>query len=201
MLLLSSNPSLSHNVLAVHVRGMDIETNGILLGRLLLVDLVGSERVAKSEVTGDILKEARHINRSLSALGNVHKDLSRTKRFNAQEALDYGLVDRIVRPPRIKADAPRKEAGRGLGRASWLGVGNSKRASFVWASWAQYNSATTAVSSRWYDIVFPVTSSTEVGAEVTDKTERMNERESKLTPARRFFPVTSSTEVGAEVTE
>ena len=45
----------------------------------------------------------------------VHKDLSRTKRFNAQEALDYGLIDRIVRPPRIKADAPRKEAGTGLG--------------------------------------------------------------------------------------
>ncbi|KAJ0906432.1 putative endopeptidase Clp [Helianthus annuus] len=45
----------------------------------------------------------------------VHKDLSRIKRFNAQEALDYGLIDRIVRPPRIKADVPRKEAGTGLG--------------------------------------------------------------------------------------
>ncbi|KAK9071901.1 hypothetical protein SSX86_008332 [Deinandra increscens subsp. villosa] len=45
----------------------------------------------------------------------VHKDLSRIKRFNAQEALDYGLIDRIVRPPRIKADAPQKEAGTGLG--------------------------------------------------------------------------------------
>ncbi|KAJ0691421.1 putative endopeptidase Clp [Helianthus annuus] len=45
----------------------------------------------------------------------VHKDLSRIKRFNAQEALDYGLIDRIIRPPRIKADAPRKEAGTGLG--------------------------------------------------------------------------------------
>ncbi|MFS7990749.1 putative endopeptidase Clp [Helianthus anomalus] len=36
----------------------------------------------------------------------VHKDLSQIKRFNAQKALDYGLIDRIVRPPRIKADAP-----------------------------------------------------------------------------------------------
>ncbi|KAM0061932.1 putative endopeptidase Clp [Helianthus debilis subsp. tardiflorus] len=41
----------------------------------------------------------------------VHKDLSRIKRFNAKEALDYGLIDRIIRPPHIKADAPRKEAG------------------------------------------------------------------------------------------
>ncbi|KAJ0429110.1 putative endopeptidase Clp [Helianthus annuus] len=47
----------------------------------------------------------------------VHKDLSRIKRFNAQEALDYGLIDRIVRPPRIKADAPRKEAVVADGRA------------------------------------------------------------------------------------
>lgn len=39
------------------------------------------------------------------------------KRFNAQEALDYGLIDRIVRPPRIKADAPRKDAGTGLGQS------------------------------------------------------------------------------------
>lgn len=45
----------------------------------------------------------------------INKDLSRLKRFNAQEALEYGLIDRIVRPPRIKADAPRKDAGTGLG--------------------------------------------------------------------------------------
>lgn len=45
----------------------------------------------------------------------ITKDLSRMKRFSAQEAIDYGLIDRIVRPPRIKADAPRKDAGTGLG--------------------------------------------------------------------------------------
>ncbi|KAJ4969586.1 hypothetical protein NE237_016287 [Protea cynaroides] len=45
----------------------------------------------------------------------INKDLSRMKRFNAQEALEYGLIDRIIRPPRIKADAPRKDEGAGLG--------------------------------------------------------------------------------------
>uniref|UniRef100_A0A1D1YHR6 ATP-dependent Clp protease proteolytic subunit n=1 Tax=Anthurium amnicola TaxID=1678845 RepID=A0A1D1YHR6_9ARAE len=46
----------------------------------------------------------------------INKDLSRMKRFTAQEALEYGLIDRILRPARIKADAPRKEqAGAGLG--------------------------------------------------------------------------------------
>lgn len=36
-----------------------------------LVDLAGSERVDKSEVVGDRLKEAAHINKSLAALGDV----------------------------------------------------------------------------------------------------------------------------------
>ncbi|PKU86431.1 ATP-dependent Clp protease proteolytic subunit-related protein 2, chloroplastic isoform X1 [Dendrobium catenatum] len=46
----------------------------------------------------------------------INKDLSRMKRFNAQEALEYGMIDRILRPARIKADAPRKEqAGAGFG--------------------------------------------------------------------------------------
>ena len=41
-----------------------------------LVDLAGSEREDKSEVTGDRLKEAQHINKSLSALGDVISSLS-----------------------------------------------------------------------------------------------------------------------------
>ena len=46
-------------------------------------------------------------------LMQINKDLSRMKRFNAQEALEYGLFDRVLRPPRIKADAPRKENDAG----------------------------------------------------------------------------------------
>ncbi|XP_058085578.1 ATP-dependent Clp protease proteolytic subunit-related protein 2, chloroplastic [Magnolia sinica] len=50
------------------------------------------------------------------SVDKINKDLSRMKRFNAQEALEYGLIDRVLRPPRIKADAPRKEnSGVGLG--------------------------------------------------------------------------------------
>ena len=39
--------------------------------KLQLVDLAGSERVGRTEATGDRLKEAQHINKSLSALGDV----------------------------------------------------------------------------------------------------------------------------------
>lgn len=40
-----------------------------ICGALHLVDLAGSERVKESGVVGERLKETRHINKSLSALG------------------------------------------------------------------------------------------------------------------------------------
>ncbi|KAG9158516.1 hypothetical protein Leryth_016174 [Lithospermum erythrorhizon] len=68
---LNERSSRSHSVLTVHVRGTDLETNVVLHGNLHLVDLAGSERVDRSEATGDRLREAQHINKSLSALGDV----------------------------------------------------------------------------------------------------------------------------------
>lgn len=59
------------SVLTVHVRGVDLKTDTALRGSLHLVDLAGSERVDRSEATGDRLREAQHINKSLSALGDV----------------------------------------------------------------------------------------------------------------------------------
>ncbi|KGN50095.1 kinesin-like protein KIN-14J isoform X1 [Cucumis sativus] len=68
---LNERSSRSHSVLTIHVRGVDLETDAILRGSLHLIDLAGSERVDRSEATGDRLKEAQHINKSLSALGDV----------------------------------------------------------------------------------------------------------------------------------
>ena len=42
-----------------------------LSGKLYLVDLAGSEKVGKTGVEGMGLEEAKNINKSLSALGNV----------------------------------------------------------------------------------------------------------------------------------
>ncbi|KAK1297510.1 Kinesin-4 [Acorus calamus] len=68
---LNERSSRSHSVLTVHVRGVDLESGAALRGCLNLVDLAGSERVDRSEATGERLKEAQHINKSLSALGDV----------------------------------------------------------------------------------------------------------------------------------
>ncbi|KAL8462126.1 hypothetical protein ACS0TY_032472 [Phlomoides rotata] len=68
---LNLRSSRSHSILTVHVRGRDVVSGTMLKGCLHLVDLAGSERVDKSEAVGERLKEAQHINRSLSALGDV----------------------------------------------------------------------------------------------------------------------------------
>ncbi|XP_049935025.1 kinesin-like protein KIN-14C [Nymphaea colorata] len=68
---MNERSSRSHSVLTVHVRGTNLETGATIRGSLHLVDLAGSERVERSEAVGDRLKEAQHINKSLSALGDV----------------------------------------------------------------------------------------------------------------------------------
>ncbi|KAK4787640.1 hypothetical protein SAY86_011473 [Trapa natans] len=68
---LNERSSRSHSLLTVHVRGTDLVTNAVLRGNLHLIDLAGSERADRSEATRERLREAQHINKSLSALGDV----------------------------------------------------------------------------------------------------------------------------------
>ncbi|XP_019428732.1 PREDICTED: kinesin-like protein KIN-14I isoform X2 [Lupinus angustifolius] len=73
---INDRSSRSHTCLTVHVQGRDLTSGTLLRGCMHLVDLAGSERVDKSEATGDRLKEAQHINKSLSALGDVIASLA-----------------------------------------------------------------------------------------------------------------------------
>eukprot|EP00586_Coscinodiscus_wailesii_P011849 CAMPEP_0172519254 /NCGR_PEP_ID=MMETSP1066-20121228/291306_1 /TAXON_ID=671091 /ORGANISM="Coscinodiscus wailesii, Strain CCMP2513" /LENGTH=1443 /DNA_ID=CAMNT_0013301807 /DNA_START=226 /DNA_END=4557 /DNA_ORIENTATION=+ len=66
---LNAHSSRSHMVLTITI------TTPTTCSSLSLVDLAGSERILKSKVLGAQLKEAQHINKSLSALGDVMEAL------------------------------------------------------------------------------------------------------------------------------
>ncbi|KHJ80841.1 kinesin motor domain protein, partial [Oesophagostomum dentatum] len=63
--------SRSHVIVRVTVSAKNKITGTASIGRLNLVDLAGSERVSQTNATGQLLKEAQAINKSLSELGNV----------------------------------------------------------------------------------------------------------------------------------
>lgn len=63
--------SRSHSVFISKISQTNKTTLTQKNGKLFLVDLAGSEKVSKTGAEGKILKEAKGINKSLSALGNV----------------------------------------------------------------------------------------------------------------------------------
>ncbi|CAM9541384.1 unnamed protein product [Lampetra fluviatilis] len=73
---MNEHSSRSHSILLLHVKQQHVETMHILSGKLYLVDLAGSEKVSKTLAEGAVLDEAKNINRSLSALGNVISSLA-----------------------------------------------------------------------------------------------------------------------------
>ncbi|KAJ0393729.1 hypothetical protein P43SY_004930 [Pythium insidiosum] len=74
--------SRSHTVFTIHVFQQIHETDEIIYGQLNMVDLAGSERLKKSESDGQRLKEALHINSSLSAVGKVVMSLDPESGYN-----------------------------------------------------------------------------------------------------------------------
>lgn len=75
---MNEHSSRSHMVLHIEVH-TSINGHDQPVGNLYLVDLAGSERVSKSGVEGAEMKEAQHINKSLSALGDVMAALDEKK--------------------------------------------------------------------------------------------------------------------------
>ncbi|KAL3091023.1 hypothetical protein niasHT_023623 [Heterodera trifolii] len=74
---INEHSSRSHSVFQIHVQQDNKTTLKKLTGKLYLVDLAGSEKVSKTGAKGAVLEEAKNINKSLSALGNVISALAK----------------------------------------------------------------------------------------------------------------------------
>eukprot|EP01059_Diplonema_ambulator_P004674 TRINITY_DN14382_c0_g1_i2.p1 TRINITY_DN14382_c0_g1~~TRINITY_DN14382_c0_g1_i2.p1 ORF type:complete len:676 (+),score=258.26 TRINITY_DN14382_c0_g1_i2:53-2080(+) len=76
---MNEHSSRSHSVFTLKITGTNAGTGQIMGSEINLIDLAGSERVKDSGVTGEALKEAEHINTSLTHLGNVIQQLHANK--------------------------------------------------------------------------------------------------------------------------
>lgn len=68
---MNEGSSRSHSVFMVTLYQRNLANQATKAGKLYLVDLAGSEMVRKTQASGKQLEEAKTINKSLSALGNV----------------------------------------------------------------------------------------------------------------------------------
>ncbi|KAI5613653.1 kinesin heavy chain, partial [Silurus asotus] len=68
---MNEHSSRSHSIFLISIKQEHLDTSHKLTGKLYLVDLAGSEKVSKTGAAGAVLDEAKMINKSLSALGNV----------------------------------------------------------------------------------------------------------------------------------
>ena len=138
---MNAESSRSHLVFSVLVQSKNKTTGAVALGKLTLVDLAGSERQSKTQATGDRLKEAKSINMSLSALGDVISALSTGEKFVPYR---NNLLTKLLQD--------------GLG-------GNAKTLMFVNISPADYNMEETVTSLQYAQRVKLITNEASKAAE------------------------------------
>ena len=63
---MNTDSSRSHSVFILEVEQRDVTSGVRKCGRLYMVDLAGSERVDRTGASGNVLAEAKDINKSLS---------------------------------------------------------------------------------------------------------------------------------------
>ncbi|KAJ3185366.1 hypothetical protein HDU85_001416 [Gaertneriomyces sp. JEL0708] len=76
---MNAESSRSHSVFLLTITQKNLTDGTQKAGKLYLVDLAGSERLGKTGAVGQTLEEAKKINLSLSALGNVINALTDNK--------------------------------------------------------------------------------------------------------------------------
>ena len=77
---MNATSSRSHSIFRVTVMQKNTKTDTSKIGKMYCCDLAGSEKIGKTEAQGQTLEEAKMINKSLSALGNVINGLTESKK-------------------------------------------------------------------------------------------------------------------------
>mmetsp|Transcript_36270 Transcript_36270/g.84372 ORF Transcript_36270/g.84372 Transcript_36270/m.84372 type:complete len:242 (+) Transcript_36270:177-902(+) len=77
---MNADSSRSHLIFTIAIESCNKKTKQVATGKLTLCDLAGSERLKRTEVTGEQVKEAQSINKSLSALGDVIEALTKNSK-------------------------------------------------------------------------------------------------------------------------
>ena len=77
---MNEHSSRSHAIFMLQLDARNTETGSSKASKLMLVDLAGSEKVKKTHATGQTLKEAKQINKSLMVLGLVINSLVENKK-------------------------------------------------------------------------------------------------------------------------
>lgn len=77
---MNATSSRSHSIFLVTVMQKNTSTDTTKMGKMYCCDLAGSEKIEKTEAKGQTLEEAKMINKSLSALGNVINALTEGKK-------------------------------------------------------------------------------------------------------------------------
>ena len=138
---MNQESSRSHSIFSILLESIDRTTGKTIIGKLTIVDLAGSERADKTGATGDRIKEAQAINRSLSALGDVIAALSTGEKF---------VPYRNNKLTQLMQDS--------------LG-GNAKTLMFVNASPSDYNAEETSTSLLYASRVKTITNNAEKQSE------------------------------------
>lgn len=77
---MNDRSSRSHSIFVMTISQKDLGSGSTKTSRIYFVDLAGSEKIAKTEVKGKQLEEAKNINKSLTALGMVINTLAEGKK-------------------------------------------------------------------------------------------------------------------------